>query len=93
MSNDDILEMVKADLQILNHTFDKYLLQLIEVAKIEITREGITIQDNIDDMQTIEMYASYLYRKRAEQDTSMPRMLRYRLNNRIWAEHQWMDIE
>lgn len=92
MNNDTILEMAKADLQILNDSFNAYLMQLIEVAKAEITREGITLKDTIDDMQTIEMYVAYLYRKRTDSNNGMPRMLRYRLNNRLFAEKQGMSI-
>lgn len=92
MKIEDLLEMVKVDLQLFNSTFDNYLIQLIQVAKAEITREGITLQDTLDDNQTIVMYAAYLYRKRASENTSMPRMLRYRLNNRVFAEKLGMDV-
>ena len=38
------------------------------------------------DCNLIVMYTSYLYRKRVGDDPVMPRMLRYALNNRVFAE-------
>lgn len=42
MTKDDILEMLKANLEIINSLKDKYLGQLIETAEKEIKREGVT---------------------------------------------------
>ena len=42
MTKDDILEMLKANLEIINSLKDKYLSQLIENAEKEIKREGVT---------------------------------------------------
>ena len=42
MTKDDILEMLKANLEIINSLKDKYLSQLIETAEKEINREGVT---------------------------------------------------
>lgn len=86
MTNNDILTMTKANLSLIAHTWDDYLLQLIEVARQMITREGITLSDTLEDNNLIVMYASYLYRKRAEDTAVMPRMLRYALNNRVISE-------
>lgn len=86
MTDADLLALSKANLQITSSAYDAYLSHLIGAAKNEITREGITLSlDAIDDCNLIVMYASYLYRKRAE-DGPMPRMLRYALNNRLFAE-------
>lgn len=64
-----------------------FLLKLIASAKEQITREGITLDlTAADDCLTVSMYAAYLYRRRAVADNGMPRMLRYRLNNRLFAE-------
>lgn len=85
----EILDLLKADLQkwVLTPQMQSFLLNLITVAQTEITREGVTLDlTSLDDAQTVEMYAAYLYRRRAEQENGMPRMLRYRLNNRIFAE-------
>lgn len=84
-----ILDLVKQDLQKWTVTAQEtsFLTTLIAVAKTEITREGITLDlTSLDDVQTVAMYAAYLYRRRAEQTNGMPRMLRYRLNNRIFSE-------
>lgn len=93
----DVLPMVKANLEIVNNIHDAYLVQLIEVAKQEIQREGITLHD--DDVNLIVMYTAYLYRDRvvdtktigqyntaAFSAQGMPRMLRYALNNRLLSE-------
>ena len=64
-----------------------FLLQLIASAQEQIKREGITLDlSEADDCLTVSMYAAYLYRRRAVADNGMPRMLRYRLNNRLFAE-------
>lgn len=99
MTNDDILAMLKANLEIVNGIHDSYLRQLIEVSKVEIAREGITLNDSINDTNLVIMYAAYLYRDRvvdtktvgqyntaAFSAQGMPRMLRYALNNRLLSE-------
>lgn len=101
MTLSDILAMLKANLEIVNSINDTYLTHLITVAMAEITREGITIQVTddayaVDDANLIVMYAAYLYRGRATQDSNtyritqasagMPKMLRYALNNRLLSE-------
>lgn len=82
----DILMIVKYDLGIANDNWDDYLEHLIDVAKAEIGREGIHLQDNAGDNQLVVMYTAYLYRKRTGERPGMPRMLRYALNNRLFAE-------
>lgn len=86
MTNEEILVMVKSNLSIASTTWDAYLLQLITVARQSIAREGITLADTLEDNNLVVMYASYLYRKRAEDSGAMPRMLRYALNNRLFAQ-------
>ena len=79
--------MTKSNLQIAGSSFDDYLEFLIDAAQNAIKAEGITIDfDAIDDCNLIVMYTSYLYRKRVGDDPVMPRMLRYALNNRVFAE-------
>ena len=65
---------------------DEYLTALVESAARQVEREGVTLEETTDDESTVAMYAAYLYRKRAEDEGSMPRMLRYRLNNRLFAQ-------
>lgn len=86
MCDAELLELTKLNLQILTSVYDAYLAHLISAAKKEIEREGITLSlDAVEDCNLVVMYAAYLYRKRAG-DTPMPRMLRYALNNRLFAE-------
>lgn len=83
----DILNMTKMNLAIVSPVWDSYLNNLIEASKLMIKREGITLNlDSIEDINLIVMYASYLYRKRVEDNAPMPRMLRYALNNRLISE-------
>ena len=79
--------MTKSNLQIAGSSFDDYLEFLIDAAQNAIKAEGITIDfDAIDDCNLIVMYTSYLYRKRVGDDPSMPRMLRYAMNNKLFAQ-------
>lgn len=99
MTDAAILTMLKSNLQILTSAYDTYLGQLVTAAKKEIMREGITLPSladdyedtdegmtEIDDANLIVMYAAYLYRKRADDNPVMPRMLRYALNNRLFSQ-------
>ena len=87
MTNGDLLAILKCNLQIIGTTWDDYLTNLIEASTREIGREGIVLdQTQIDDCNLIVMYASYLYRKRNSDDVNMPRMLRYALNNHLFAQ-------
>lgn len=52
-----------------------------------IEREGVTIDyEKIGDLMLITMYAQYLYDKRMDGASVMPRALRYELNNRLFQE-------
>ncbi len=52
-----------------------------------IEREGITLNyEKTDDLMLITMYAAYLYDKRMDGVSIMPRALRYNLNNRLFQE-------
>ena len=62
-----------------------YLTQAISAATDLIAREGVRLTDSVEDVQLVEMYAAYLVRKRATQEP-MPRMLRWALNNRLFAQ-------
>ena len=97
MTDLELLEMLKANLEKRNSINDGYLTQLISVAKTEIQREGVTLsEDNysMDEANIIVMYAAYLYemRRPAEGRTDslnpqgMPYMLRYALNNMLFAQ-------
>ena len=80
--------MLKTDLGILTTTaYDARLAQLLTAAEQAIIREGASTLDasNILDMQLIVMYAAWMWRKRDNME-GMPRMLRYKLNNRVLGE-------
>lgn len=86
MTDTELLGMVKVDLQITTTAYDTRLTQLITAAKSMITREGITLNlANAEDCNIVIMYAAYLWRKR-DTTESMPRMLRYAMNNRLFSE-------
>lgn len=86
MTDAEKLTMLKTDLGISSTAYDARLAQYITVAKAEIGREGITLSaDSLDDENLIIMYAAWMWRKR-ESGEGMPRMLRYALNNRLFAE-------
>lgn len=87
MTDAELLTMAKSNLQIAGSTWDDYLAQLLTAAQGAIATQGITLDlEKIDDCNLVVMYASYLYRKRADDNPSMPRMLRYELNNRLFSQ-------
>lgn len=86
MTESELLSILKLNLSILTTAYDTYLTMLIGTAKQMIAREGITLKDTDEDNQIIVMYAAYLFRKRAEDNPVMPRMLRYALNNRLFSQ-------
>lgn len=86
MTESDILQILKVDLQISSSALDGYLQTLITAAKKYITTEGITLSESIPDGMLVEMYAAYLYRRRREENASMPKMLRWALNNRLFQQ-------
>lgn len=86
MSNiESLLPGLKVDLGIVTTAYDERLTQYLSRAEKEIAREGVTISDETDDGELTIMYAAWLWRRRDGME-GMPRMLRYALNNRIFAE-------
>lgn len=87
MTNAEILTLLQVDLGEMYPSQQRqaYLNQAISAAQAFITREGVTLTDSVEDGQLVEMYAAYLIRKRAE-DTGMPKMLRWALNNRLFSQ-------
>ena len=86
MSTQERVLILKLNLQLMTDAFDGHLQQLLEAAEQMIAREGITLTSSAEDEQLRVMYAAYLYRKRAEDNPPMPRMLRYALNNRLFSQ-------
>ena len=87
MTGDDLMVLLKSSLDMLSVDDNKQTLlnQCLSASRAFIAREGITLKDTAEDAQLIVMYAAYLYRKRAVNEP-MPRMLRWALNNRLFAE-------
>ena len=85
------LSLLKIDLQISTNKIDSYLGSMLDSAAAAIARENIKLSDTEEDGMLIVQYAAYLYRKRREQDTAMPRYLRWMLNNRKISEEGRSD--
>lgn len=82
----DKLSILKVDLGISSTAMDEYLTKVIEEAEAAITREGITLEDSVEDGMLVENYAAFLYRQRRDKDQMMPKNLRRMLNNRLFSE-------
>lgn len=82
----NLLAALKVDLGLVTNGYDERLNEYIESAKTEIARQGATLDlTNQDDAMLVVQYASWMWRKR-DTGEGMPRMVRYALNNRIFAE-------
>lgn len=97
MSKDDILTILKANLDLLQVSNERlaFLNHCIDSAIAFMEREGVSFSSpySIEDGSLIVMYASYLFNKR-KTDEGMPRMLRWALNNRLFAQKmQIPDVE
>ena len=82
----ELLTALKIDLGLVTDAYDSRLTEYIEAAKKEIGRQGATLGlTDTDDKMLVVQYASWMWRKR-DTGEGMPRMIRYALNNRIFAE-------
>ena len=87
MTNSEKLTLLKQDLQMLTSANDEFLKSLITTAESAIQREGIMLVENDMDIDmAVIQYAAYLFRKRAGNETEMPRFLRWRLNNILFSQ-------
>lgn len=87
MTKEDKLKILKQDLQMLTSSNDSFLSSLLDTAATAIQREGIVLVENDMDIDmAVIQYAAYLFRKRASNETEMPRFLRWRLNNILFAQ-------
>lgn len=81
-----MLAMLKIDLGIMSDRFDMRLSQYIQNAYDRITEEGASLDlEDVSDEMLVVQYAAWTWRRR-DTGEGMPRMLRYCLNNRIFAE-------
>lgn len=86
---DTELTVLKQNLQMPpTNANDEYLKVLLKQAASLMTREGIVDDDSFDYYMAKIDYAAFLFRKRANKDSSlaMPRSLRYELNNLLWSQ-------
>ena len=90
-----LLTMLKYNLDIITDYMDQeaktqkeeQLLNYINASVEFIEREGISLDfSKIGDMMLTVMYSQYLYDKRMDGVSVMPRALRYELNNRVFQE-------
>lgn len=93
MTKETLMTILLADLNIMAVTdsVNSLLEHLLESARSYMYTEGIktgrgTEDDpySVEDADLLRMYTAWLYRKRATGE-AMPRMLRYNLNNRLFA--------
>lgn len=90
-----LLTMLKYNLGIITDYMDQeakeqkeaQLQNYINASVDFIERQGITLDYSaMGDMMLITMYSQYLYDKRMDGVSVMPRALRYELNNRVFQE-------
>lgn len=87
MTKEERLTLLKNDLQMLTSSNDTLLSSLLNASVEYIQKEGITLVENdIGIDMVIVQYAAYLFRKRASEETAMPRFLRYNLNNILFSQ-------
>lgn len=87
MTKEERLTLLKNDLQMLTSSNDILLSSLLDASVEYIQKEGITLVENdIGIDMVIVQYAAYLFRKRASEETAMPRFLRYNLNNILFSQ-------
>jgi hypothetical protein len=86
MNQDELLTVLKKDLQITTTANDEYLTKLLSFSKDLMTREGIILDDSLECQMIQVHYAAYLFRRRGGSETSMPRFLRYELNNLLLSQ-------
>lgn len=81
------LSVLKMDLQMLTAANDDYLTLLLQQAEKAIATEGIKVVEGDTECEmAVIQYAAYLFRKRAAEETAMPRHLRYMLNNILFSQ-------
>ena len=86
MTNEELLALLKLDLQNPPDALDDFLLTLIGAAKERIASFGITLDlGAYSDAHLVIQYASYLYLMRNSNE-GMPRSLQFALHSRLINE-------
>lgn len=87
MEQSEMLAIMKSDLQMTTTANDQYLGKLLQLAQKLIEKEGIILEEaNIEHQMIKIQYAAYLFRRRAASVATMPRFLRYELNNLLISQ-------
>lgn len=87
MNADEKLIVLKQDLQLLTSANDDYLKTLLNLSAEAIQTEGIDlIENDLECDMAVVQYAAYLFRKRSAAETTMPRFLRWQLNNLLMSQ-------
>lgn len=88
MADDSKLIMLEAALDMRNapEKRKEQLLQLLDVAASRIRALGIVLKEDAGDVQLQVDYAAWMYRRRNQTVTTMPRWLQMDLHNRLVAE-------
>lgn len=86
MTAQERLAVLKSNLQMLTNANDQYLEYLLDAGQAAMEREGIVNDSSADYEACVVDYAAYLFRKRAASDTTMPRFLRWNLNNLLLSQ-------
>lgn len=86
LSEGEKLTLLKQDLQMLTNSNDDFLLMLLNMSDAFVKREGIQDDGGIEYCGIQIQYAAYLFRKRAGTETSMPRFLRWEMNNLLFSQ-------
>ena len=86
ITKEEKLELLKVDVGMLTSSKDKYLEHLLELAERQMNREGIKKETSTEYEGLTIQYAAYLFRKRAGEDTTMPKYLRWGLNNLLFSQ-------
>lgn len=86
MNSIEILTVLKKDLQMLTDSNDEYLKELLGFSRKLMEQEGIIFTEELECQMVQVHYAAYLFRRRGGTETSMPRFLRYELNNLLFSQ-------
>ena len=86
MADTTMLKLLKIDLQITSDKIDDLLVSILDGAETTLEGTGIRLEGTVEDDNLIRMYAAYLYRRRKDGDSGMPRMLRLAINNRLFGQ-------
>ena len=86
MTEAEKLKMLKNNLQMLTSANDDLLCFFLSAGAAAMTREGIADDGSADYNCCVIDYAAYLFRKRAADNTSMPRFLRWQMNNLLMSQ-------